>query len=155
MLFRSTCDKPVVVAVTGAAVGIGTTLLMHVDLVYLADNAKLTMPFVKLGLCAEFASSLLIPHTAGWARAAEGLLLGEAILPADAVSMGIATRVLPAADVLAYATAKAEAFNLIPADGVRTTKRLMRKAVHGGVLDRKSTRLNSSHRNTSRMPSSA
>jgi enoyl-CoA hydratase/carnithine racemase len=67
-----------VAAVAGNAVGIGTTLLMHCDLVYAADNAKFSMPFVQLGLCPEFGSSLLLTQIAGYPRAAEKLMLGEA-----------------------------------------------------------------------------
>ena len=70
------CSKPVVAAVAGAAVGIGTTLLMHCDLVYCADNARFSMPFSQLGLCPEFASSLLVAQSAGYTRAAEKLMLG-------------------------------------------------------------------------------
>ena len=94
------CGKPVIAAVSGAAVGIGTTLLLHCDLVYLADNAKLSMPFSQLGLCPEFASSLLVAQAAGHARAAEKLLLGEAFAAQEAFEMGIVTKVLPAAELL-------------------------------------------------------
>jgi enoyl-CoA hydratase/carnithine racemase len=69
--------KPVIAAVSGAAVGIGTTLLMHCDLIYLADNAKLSMPFTQLGLCPEFASSMIFQKIVGYQRAAEKLMLGE------------------------------------------------------------------------------
>ena len=124
------CPKPVVVAVNGPAVGIGTTLLMHADLVYLADNAMLSMPFVTLGLCAEFASSALVPALCGTARGAEKLLLGEPITPSEALEFGFATQVLPPDQVLAHATRKAEKFAALPPDAVRTTKRLMRAASH-------------------------
>jgi len=119
-------QKPVVTAVNGLAVGIGTTLLLHCDLVYLAHDAILKMPFVPLGLCAEFGSSLLLPSMAGHARVAEKLLLGDAIDPEEAVQLGIATKVLPAAQVLAHAQAQAERFGKLPPEAVRTTKRLMR-----------------------------
>jgi enoyl-CoA hydratase/carnithine racemase len=119
-------EKPVVAAVAGAAVGIGTTLLLHCDLVYAADNAKFSMPFASLGLCAEFASSLLVPANAGYARAAEKLLLSEPFDVQEAIEMGIVNRALPPDELLAYAHGRAERFNLLPPDAVRTTKRLMR-----------------------------
>ncbi len=83
-------DKPVVAAVTGAAVGIGTTMLLHCDLVYVSDEARLAMPFVSLGLVPEFASSAVIPALIGHPRAAERLLLGDPFSGADAVDCGIA-----------------------------------------------------------------
>ncbi len=88
-------EKPVVAAVNGAAVGIGTTMLMHCDLVYCADNSVFSMPFVSLGLCPEFASSLLIPLNAGYHKAVEKLLLAEPINAGEAVEMNIVNRVLP------------------------------------------------------------
>jgi len=87
------CGKPVVAAVTGAAIGIGTTMLLHCDLVYVSDEARLAMPFVSLGLVPEFASSLLVPQLMGHARAAEKLLLGDPFTGADAVEAGIANAV--------------------------------------------------------------
>ncbi|MFM2398729.1 MAG: hypothetical protein RL341_886, partial [Pseudomonadota bacterium] len=95
------CEKPVVAAVAGAAVGIGTTLLLHCDLVYAADNAKFSMPFASLGLCAEFASSVLVPANAGYVRAAEKLLLGEPFDVTEAIEMGIVNRALPPSELLA------------------------------------------------------
>ncbi|MEP7058679.1 MAG: enoyl-CoA hydratase-related protein, partial [Caldimonas sp.] len=82
------CDKPVVAAVTGAAIGIGTTMLLHCDFVYVSDEARLAMPFVALGLVPEFASSLIVPQLVGNARAAEKLLLGDPFTGADAVECG-------------------------------------------------------------------
>ena len=120
------CEKPVVVAVTGAAVGIGTTLLMHADLVYVSDEARLAMPFVTLGLVPEFASSLLAPQIMGRARAAEKLLLGEPFTGAEAVEMGLANAVLPAGEVVNHARRVAERFNALPPGAVRDAKRLLR-----------------------------
>jgi enoyl-CoA hydratase/carnithine racemase len=129
----ATCDKPVVAAVTGAAVGIGTTMLLHCDLVYVATDARLAMPFVSLGLVPEFASSLLIPRLIGHARAAERLLLGEPFTGIEAVALGIANAALPAAEVLGHAQRVAERFNLLAPGAVRDTKRLMRAAWHSDV----------------------
>jgi enoyl-CoA hydratase/carnithine racemase len=81
------CDKPVMAAVTGAAIGIGTTMLLHCDFVYVADDARLAMPFVGLGLVPEFASSLLVPQLMGHRRAAEKLLLGEPFGAEQAVEL--------------------------------------------------------------------
>ncbi|MCX8003413.1 MAG: enoyl-CoA hydratase [Burkholderiaceae bacterium] len=127
------CDKPVIAAVNGAAVGIGTTLLMHCDLVYAADNAMFSMPFVSLGLCTEFASSLLVPLAAGYHRAAEKLLLSEPISAEEALEMGIVNRLLPPAEVLAHAKRQAARFNLLPPNAVRTTKRLLRAGWQAAV----------------------
>jgi len=120
------CEKPVIAAVTGAAVGIGTTLLLHCDLVYVSDEARLAMPFVSLGLVPEYASSLLIPALMGHAKAAEKLMLGEPFTGSDAVDCGIANAVLPAGEVVNHARRMAERFNALPPSAVRDTKRLMR-----------------------------
>jgi enoyl-CoA hydratase/carnithine racemase len=119
-------EKPVVAAVNGAAVGIGTTMLMHCDLVYCADNAMFSMPFVSLGVCSEFASSLTIPLAAGFHKAAEKLLLAEPISAEEALDMKIVNRILPPGEVLDYAIRQAERFNALPPASVRETKRLMK-----------------------------
>ncbi len=121
-------DKPVIAAVTGPAVGIGVTMLLHCDLVYVAAGATLSMPFVSLGLVPEFASSLLLPQRLGHVRAAGKLLLGEPMTADEAVHLGLANAVLPADQVLAHARAEAERFNGLPPDGVRASKRLMKRA---------------------------
>ena len=122
------CDKPVIAAVTGAAIGIGTTLLLHCDFVYVSDEARLAMPFVSLGLVPEFGSSLLVPQLMGNVRAAEKLLLGDPFTGADAVECGIANAVLPAAEVVNHARRIAERFNALPPGAVRDSKTLMRSA---------------------------
>lgn len=122
------CEKPVVAAVTGAAIGIGTTLLLHCDFVYVSDEARLAMPFVSLGLVPEFASSFVVPQLLGRVKASEKLLLGEPFTPADAVEMRIANAVLPAGEVVNHARRIAERFNALPPGAVRDTKRLMRRA---------------------------
>jgi enoyl-CoA hydratase/carnithine racemase len=120
------CDKPVVAAVTGAAIGIGTTLLLHCDFVYVSDEARLAMPFVALGLVPEFASSLVVPQLMGHRRAAEKLLLGDPFTPEQAVDCGIANAVLPASEVVNHARRVAERFNQLPPGAVRQAKQLMR-----------------------------
>jgi enoyl-CoA hydratase/carnithine racemase len=120
------CEKPVVAAVNGAAVGIGATMLLHCDLVYLSDQAQLMLPFVALGLVPEFASSLLLPQRMGHARAAQALLLGEPIGAEQAVELGLATAVLPASELLAHAQRTARRFNQLSPGAVRDTKQLMR-----------------------------
>jgi enoyl-CoA hydratase/carnithine racemase len=124
----SECDKPVVAAVTGAAIGIGTTMLLHCDFVYVSDEARLAMPFVSLGLVPEFGSSLLLPLLAGSAKAAEKLLLGDPFGPQEAVDCGIANAVLPAGEVVLHARRIAERFNALPPQAVRETKRLVRQS---------------------------
>ena len=128
------CDKPVVAAVTGAAIGIGTTMLLHCDLVYVSDDGRLAMPFASLGLVPEFASSLLVPQRLGWARAAEKLMLGDPFTGAEAVECGLANAVLPAGEVVAHARRVAERFNSLPPSAVRETKQLMRAAQGDAVL---------------------
>ena len=88
------CRKPIVAAVAGSAVGIGTTLLLHCDLVYISRDARLRMPFVNLGLCPEFGSSLILPRLLGQARAAQLLLLGEGFSGEQAGAWGLASEVL-------------------------------------------------------------
>jgi enoyl-CoA hydratase/carnithine racemase len=122
------CEKPVVAAVTGAAIGIGTTMLLHCDLIYVSDEARLAMPFTSLGLVPEFASSLIVPQLLGHAKAAEKLLLGDPFSPQDAVDLGLANAVLPAGEVVAHARRMAERFNALPPGAVRDTKKLMKRA---------------------------
>jgi enoyl-CoA hydratase/carnithine racemase len=124
----STAEKPLVAAVAGAAVGVGTTMLLHCDLVYAADTAKFSLPFAQLGLCPEAASSLLLPRVAGYQAAAEKLLLGEAFDVQEAVRMGFVNRVLPAAEVDAFALQQAHKLAALPASSLRVTKSLMKRA---------------------------
>jgi enoyl-CoA hydratase/carnithine racemase len=132
----SGAKKPVVAAVGGVAVGIGTTMLLHCDLVYAAPSAKFSLPFVQLGLCPEAASSLLLPRVAGYQRAAEKLLLGESFDAAEAVNLGIVTRMLPAEELDAFAFAQAKKLTALPASSLRVTKALMKGADAREVLAR-------------------
>lgn len=119
-------DKPVLAAVAGAAIGIGTTLLLHCDMVYAADNARFSLPFSQLGLCPEFGSSLLLPRLAGHQRAAEKLLLGEPFTAQEAREMGLVNQVLPPEQLLPFVQAQAARLAMLPAGSLRTTKRLLK-----------------------------
>lgn len=121
--------KPIVAAVNGPAVGIGTTLLLHCDLVYAGDNARFQLPFVGLGVVPEFASSYLLPLVAGYQRAAELLLLGEPFGAEKAREAGFVTGVLPPGDTLGRAREAARRLAALPAKSVRLAKELM-KAPH-------------------------
>lgn len=121
------CRKPVIAAVAGAAVGIGTTLLLHCDLVYVSRDARLRMPFVNLGLCPEFGSSLILPRLLGHAKAAELLLLGEGFSGEQAAAWGIATEALCSGEAaLARAREMAERFESLAPGAVQVTKQLMK-----------------------------
>lgn len=127
MLNLLECRKPVIAAVAGAAVGIGTTLLLHCDLVYVSRDARLRMPFVNLGLCPEFGSSLILPRLLGQARAAELLLLGEGFSGEQAAVWGIACEALGSGEeTLAKAREMALRFESLPPQAVRISKQLMR-----------------------------
>lgn len=131
----STAGKPLVAAVAGPAVGIGTTMLLHCDLVYAGQNARFTLPFVNLGLCPEAASSYLLPRLVGHQRAAALLMLGEPFTAQQAREVGIVTEILPDAEVIAYAEAQAERLAAKPPASLRVTKQLM-KAESGSPVVR-------------------
>ncbi|MFV0678833.1 enoyl-CoA hydratase [Ottowia sp.] len=128
--------KPVVAAVCGPAVGIGTTLLMHCDLIYAGDNAAFSMPFVNLGLCPEAASSLLVPRLFGYQRGAEVLLLGEPFMAEAALEVGLVNRVVPPAECNALAQAQAHKLAAKPLSSVVAIKRLMKGDVQDAVQRR-------------------
>ena len=123
--------KPVIAAVCGPAVGIGTTLLFHCDLVYAGDNAAFSMPFVNLGLCPEAASSLLVPQMMGYHRAAEALLLGEPFMAEAALEVGLVNRIVPPTEVNGMAQAQARS-----ADKGRDAARVAQMAEEGASFAR-------------------
>jgi enoyl-CoA hydratase/carnithine racemase len=130
----ATFEKPLLAAVAGPAVGVGTTLLFHCDLVYAGDNAAFSMPFVNLGLCPEAASSLLVPRMFGYHRAAEALLLGEPFFAEAAQEVGLVNRVLPPTEVNGYAQAQARKLAAKPLSSLIETKRLMKGGQQAEVL---------------------
>lgn len=122
-------DKPIVAAVSGIAVGIGATLLLHCDLVY-ASTTRFRMPFVSLGLCPEAGSSLLLPKLAGHRKAAEILMLGDYFDTKTAIDIGLVSAEVSENEVLDYAISKAEKLAKMPVNPLKITKHLMKKAEH-------------------------
>ena len=120
-------SKPLIAAVCGPAVGVGTTMLFHCDLVYAGDNAAFSMPFVNLGLCPEAASSLLVPQMFGYHRAAEALLLGEPFFAEAALEVGLVNRIVPPTEVNGVAQRAARKLALKPLSSLIETKRLMKQ----------------------------
>jgi enoyl-CoA hydratase/carnithine racemase len=129
-------SKPLVAAVCGPAVGIGTTLLFHCDLVYAGDNAAFSMPFVNLGLCPEAASSLLAPQRMGHGRAAEALLLGEPFLAEAALEMGLVSRIVPPSEANALAQQQARKLAAKPMSSLMQTKRFLKIGQADAVAQR-------------------
>ena len=119
-------DKPIVAAVQGLAVGVGTTMLFHCDLVYAAPDARFVMPFVNLGIVPEAGSSLLAPATMGHAKAAAMLLLGEPMDADSADRAGLVTAIVPGDALLDHARSKATALMRKPPQALAATRRLMK-----------------------------
>ncbi|WP_367848569.1 enoyl-CoA hydratase [Rhodoferax sp. WC2427] len=123
----SSFPKPLIGAVCGAAVGVGTTLLLHCDLVYAGDNAAFSLPFVNLGLCPEAGSSYLLPRLMGHQRAAEALLLGDPFTAETALEVGLINRIVPPAEVHALAHRQAQRLAAKPMASLVASKRLMKQ----------------------------
>jgi enoyl-CoA hydratase/carnithine racemase len=132
----STTEKPVVAAVGGAAIGIGTTMLLHCDLVVASRPSWFQLPFVKLGLVPEAASSLLLPRLLGHHRAAELLLLGEPFDADTALEYGLVNRVVDPKELITTAMAIARALAAQPANALRLTKQLLRSDATTTIKDR-------------------
>jgi len=122
--------KPIVAAVPGLAVGVGTTMLLHCDLVFVAETAKLTTPFVNLALTPEAASSILLPLRIGHQRAFAMFAVGEALTGVQAAQYGLANAALPAGEVLGAARRAAAEIAKRPPGAVLATKQLMRDGLH-------------------------
>jgi enoyl-CoA hydratase/carnithine racemase len=119
-------EKPVVAAVDGLAIGIGTTMLLHCDLVYASPSARFKVPFVDLGLTPEGGSSVLLPRRCGMARASELLLLGEAISAERARDFGLINEIVPADALVAHAVSKANMLAMKPPQALAATRRMLR-----------------------------
>jgi enoyl-CoA hydratase/carnithine racemase len=124
-----TAAKPIVAAVNGPAIGIGTTLLLHCDLVYAGESARFQLPFVNLALVPEAASSLLLPAAIGYPRAAELVLLGEPFPAAKAFAYGLVTEVVSDGEVLHAAMRAATELAAKPPAALRLAKTLMKKVL--------------------------
>ncbi|PZU91322.1 MAG: enoyl-CoA hydratase [Chelatococcus sp.] len=131
----STATKPVVAAVEGFAVGIGTTVLLHCDLAYAGEGATFRLPFVALGLSPEGASSHLLPLVAGCKRAAELLMLGEPFGAEVAAEAGLVNAVVPSGTALEAALARAKALAALPPASVALTKMLLRRGSAAAVAE--------------------
>ena len=129
-------NKPVVAAVGGPAVGIGTTLLLHCDLVYASSNARFQLPFVPLGIVPEFGSTFLLPLLAGYQRAAEVLMLGQPFTAQKAHELGIVTEVVSQEELFKKAEAAAATLAGLPRESLRLTKRLMRQTHERAIGER-------------------
>jgi len=130
------CEIPIVAAVQGNCVGIGTTMLLHCDLVIAADNSRFSMPFVDLGLVPEAASSLLFPRLAGRRRAARYLLLAEQFGPEEALAIGLASHVIPLTGVDQALREITERLLAKPVEALRLTQGLLRHGARDEILER-------------------
>jgi enoyl-CoA hydratase/carnithine racemase len=129
----ASCETPVVAAVNGPAIGIGTTMLLHCDFVYAGPAARFRTPFIDLGLCPEAASSLLLPMLIGPRRANEMLLAGEALDAEQALAYGLINGVCD--DCEARALEQARRLARKPRESVRLTKRLLRRFWHRAIAE--------------------
>ena len=120
------CEKPLVAAVTGVAIGVGTTMLLHCDYVVAAADARFSTPFVALGLTPEAASSLIAPRLMGYPNAFSLLVMGRPLDAGEAKALGIVNRVVSAADVEAEAVKAAREISDLPPDGVLVSRQLLR-----------------------------
>ena len=127
--------KPLVAAVGGIAVGVGTTMLLHFDLVYAGESAQFRLPFVNLGLCPEAASSFLLPRLIGHQQASELLLLGESFSVAKAHEIGLVNAVYPDSEFIDKAFAQAQKLAQQPPSSVRLTKALLKRSLYGDIAD--------------------
>ena len=127
---------PILAAVHGNAVGIGTTILFHCDIVLAEEGSRFVMPFVDLGLVPEAASSLILPRLAGRRRAARYLLLGESFGAEEAMEFGLVSHVVPRGDLDSAVVSKVDALLAKPTEALRLTQRLLRREDTNEILQR-------------------
>ena len=126
-------DTPIIAAVEGSAVGIGVTMLLHCDFVFMADNAKLRLPFVSLGLCPEGASSLLLAQVVGARKASDWLLSARMFNGTEAAAAGLATASVAAGETLSHAQHAAAHLAQQPRDALRLTKVMQREPLREAI----------------------
>jgi enoyl-CoA hydratase/carnithine racemase len=129
----ASAKKPVIAAVHGLAIGIGTTILLHCDLVYAADDARFMMPFINLGIVPEAATTVLLPLLVGRQRAAELFLLGTTLTAQRAFELGLVNAVVPREQLFQTATATAQQISERPLGAVVACKDLMKRAFHAEI----------------------
>lgn len=125
--------KPVIAAVSGVAIGIGTTMLLHCDLVYATDNARFQLPFVNLGLCPEAGSSLILPAMVGYHRAAELILCGEPFGAEEARQLGLVNRILGVHDLMSTAMDRALQLAEKPPAALKATRMLLKSGARDAI----------------------
>ena len=132
----SSFPKPIVAEVSGLAVGVGVTCLLHCDFVYAESETKFSLPFVKLGLCPEAASTLILPRVSGYLKAAEKLLLGENFNAQDALDMGIISRIFKAAELSDAVKATCDKLVALPSNSLRVSKKFLKAEIKEGMKER-------------------
>ena len=128
LLVLNKVKKPIIAAVNGLAVGIGTTLLFHCDLAYASDTARFRMPFVNLGICPEAGSTLLLPRISGHLKASELFMFGDFFNSEEALQANIINHICSSNTLEEYATTKAQDLASKPLNALMETKRLMKSA---------------------------
>ena len=123
----SKCPLPIIASVDGFAVGIGTTMLLHSDLVYASNESVFILPFIDLGVVPEFGSSMLLPERLGYVKAAEMLMLGNKISAEEALQMGLINLILRKDEVHEFAKKTAMKLANKPRRALMMTKKLMRR----------------------------
>jgi enoyl-CoA hydratase/carnithine racemase len=129
------CKKPVVALVDGVAVGLGTTMLLHCDFVIATERARFLMPFTKLGLVPEAASSVLVPMLFGYQRAASWLLLGRSFGPEEALAAGMVMQVVKSEELASVGDALCAELAALPQTALRLSKQLVRRGLERAVKD--------------------